>query len=80
MENKESITVKKLRLYAMMMRVVEIQEELRPKVIILVDKPEVKPLILEAPIHMGYEPTILQSELDYLPQKIKHRKKRKYHN
>lgn len=64
----------------MMMRLQELQLEKR---ILIVEPPkEIKLEIKEVPkliepIHLYYKP---QSYFDELPQKIKHRKKRRYHN
>ena len=68
----------------MLMRLQELEEEARTKIIVVVgmDNPEIStdPIEIFAPPSYQYEPLLLQSEFDELPQKIKHRKKRKYHN
>lgn len=68
----------------MMMRAIEIEEEFRFNRVLIVGigYPELKSeaFKLTNPRIIDFEPTILQSEFDDLPQKTKHQKKRKFHN
>jgi hypothetical protein len=82
--NKEMVLlVKKLRIYAILMRIVELKKEKYAE-IILVKKPElaaIKPIVFtvsDFPKLEYYKPSKMQ--LEQLPQKVKHWKKIKFHN
>lgn len=63
----------------MTMRLFELEaEEYYKQIINNTNQPKV--LELTNPRILEVEPIIKQSEFDELPQKIKHRKKRKFHN
>lgn len=75
-----SIRIRKLRIYAMMMRLEELRQEKRKLIFEPPKAPE--PVNIKLSILPKLEPMIYhpQSHYDELPQKVKHRKKRRFHN
>jgi hypothetical protein len=85
MNTKQYLTVKKLRIYAMAMRMLEIEQQRINSIIVVGDdftkvaaKTEV--FKIKNTRELTAEPIVIKQKFTELPQNTKHLKKRKFHN